>query len=229
MPDRPLPSLPPLPEDEPATVEQAAAAPPPPATPPASPPAPPRRWTDDEEPPRRRQWSAGHALIVSRPRPGDRPPPECAGDPQPAYNKPDGWSRDVTIAFTGPLADVSHALLLDRPRVGVQALIGRSGSDEIDTEIALPESPTTTPRTTPKPPTGSTSKPKPTAPAMPKKVAFTPDREAEALGRRRLARDHALVRDRPRGGVEPRDRVGWRGRRPRRDRPHPPRRLQLVR
>jgi len=185
MPDRPLPSLPPLPEDEPATVEQAAAAPPtpatppapPPVTPPAPPPAPPRRRTADEETPRRRQWSAGHALIVSILALAIALLLNAPGIHKSAYNKPDGWSRDVTIAFTGPLADVSHALLLDRPRIGVQALIGRSGSDEIDTKIALPESPTTTPRTTPKPSTGSTSKPKPTPPATPRKDAFTPDRK----------------------------------------------------
>ena len=55
-----------------------------------------------------------------------------------AYNKSDGWQRDVALALTGPLAGVSHALLLDRPRKGVQAVIGRSGEDEIDTKIALP-------------------------------------------------------------------------------------------
>ena len=45
-----------------------------------------------------------------------------------AYNKPAGWQRDVALAVTGPLAGVSHALLLDRPRSGVQALVGRSGT-----------------------------------------------------------------------------------------------------
>ena len=176
MPDRPLPSLPPLPEDEPATVEQAAVAPPPPVTPPAPPPAPRRRRSDDEDTPRRRQWSAGHALVVSVLALAIALLLNAPGIHKSAYNKPDGWSRDVTIAFTGPLADVSHALLLDRPRAGVQALIGRSGSDEIDTEIALPETPTpvTPPRTTPQPSPGSTSKPKPPAG---KKVAFTPDRK----------------------------------------------------
>ena len=87
-----------------------------------------------------------------------------------AYNKPDGWTRDVAIAFTAPLADVSHALLLDRPRQGVQSLIGRSGADEIDTEIALPA--TTQPPTSSKP-----TKPTPTGPKTPTKVAFTPKKK----------------------------------------------------
>jgi hypothetical protein len=73
-----------------------------------------------------------------------------------AYNKPDGWQRDAALAVTGPIASVSHALLLDRPRKGVQAVTGRSGIDEIDTEIALPEA---APPTTAQPP---------------KKLAFSP-------------------------------------------------------
>jgi len=54
-----------------------------------------------------------------------------------AYNQPEGLKRDVALAFTGPLETVSHALLLDRPRAGVQALVGRSGIDEIDTELGI--------------------------------------------------------------------------------------------
>jgi uncharacterized protein len=94
-----------------------------------------------------------------------------------AYNKPDGWQRDVTVAVTGPLADVSHALLLDRPRKAVQAAVGRSDADEIDTEIALPDqTPTPTEPTTPTP---SKPTPTPTAPkpAKPKKLAFSPSKK----------------------------------------------------
>jgi len=162
----------------PATVVQAAAAPPPPATPPAPPPAPPRRRTDDEETPRRRQWSAGHALIVSVLALAIALLLNAPGIHKSAYNKPDGWSRDVTIAFTGPLADVSHALLLDRPRKAVQAAVGRSDADEIDTEIALPEQ-TPTPPTTTTTPTPSTPKPNPTKPkpTAPKRIAFSPSKK----------------------------------------------------
>jgi hypothetical protein len=93
-----------------------------------------------------------------------------------AYNRSDGWQRDVALALTGPLAGVSHALLLDRPREGVQALIGRSGEDEIDTKIALPPTtPVTAPSTTARRPTPQ----KPTAqkPQPPRKEAFTPKRK----------------------------------------------------
>ncbi len=60
-----------------------------------------------------------------------------------AYNQPDGWARDVALAVTGPLADVSRALRLDRPRAAVKDALGRSDDDGIDTEIeiAVPASP----------------------------------------------------------------------------------------
>jgi len=69
-----------------------------------------------------------------------------------AYNQPDGWKRDVALAVTGPLNAVSHALFLDRPRAAVQAAIGRSGIDDIDTDIGLEEDGTGTPAAEPPPP-----------------------------------------------------------------------------
>ena len=76
-----------------------------------------------------------------------------------AYNLDDGPKRDVALAITGPLATVSGALLLDRPRAALQALAGRSGADEIDTQFGSPA---------------------PTKPAPPPKTAapkrFTPQR-----------------------------------------------------
>ena len=150
MSDRPLPPLPPLPEQEPEppTVERAAPEP-------LAPEPPPRERRPDPRV-RRRTWSAGHALVVCVLALAIGLLLNAPGVHKSAYNKPDGWQRDVAIAFTGPLADLSHALLLDRPRVAVQSVIGRSGADEIDTEIALPATP------------------KPTAPTAPRKVAFTP-------------------------------------------------------
>jgi hypothetical protein len=79
-----------------------------------------------------------------------------------AYGQPDGWKRDVATTFTAPLADVSHALLLDRPRKLVQEAMGRSGADEIDTSIELPTQP---------PPLPPASKAAPR-----RKVAFSPER-----------------------------------------------------
>ena len=174
MPDRPLPPLPPL-DDETRTVEQAA--------PPPSAPAVPRRRGRDadrhEEGPRRRQWSAGHALIVCVLALAIGVLLNAPGVHKSAYNKPDGWQRDVALAVTGPLAGVSHALLLDRPRKGVQALIGRSGEDEIDTDIGLPVAAPPTP-TTPSRGSGGPAPAKPGAPAKerkPVRPAFSPKKK----------------------------------------------------
>ncbi len=131
MADRPLPQLPPLPEDETRTLEQAR---PPDVPPPAEPRAP--RARDDR--PRRKLWSAGHALVVCVLALAIGLLLNAPGVHKSAYNKPAGWERDVALALTGPLAGVSHALLLDRPREGVQAVVGRSGSDEIDTRPRPP-------------------------------------------------------------------------------------------
>ena len=181
MSDPPPPLLPPLrpePDDETRTVE--AAVPPEPT---AEPPRPRRpRASSNANGPPRRLWSAGHALIVCVLALAIGLVLNAPGIHKSAYNKPDGWQRDVALALTGPLADVSHALLLDRPRKAVQAAVGRSDDDEIDTAIALPGTasptpsmPTRTPaKPTPKPTRPTTPKP---TPAKPKKVAFTPDRK----------------------------------------------------
>jgi hypothetical protein len=169
-PTSPLPPLPPLPEEETRTLEQAATPPPP----------RPRRRTraaQGDEGPARRQWSAGHALVVCVLALAIGMLLNAPGAHKSAYNRSDGWQRDVALALTGPLAGVSHALLLDRPRAGVQALIGRSGEDEIDTKIALPPTPVTPPSATPRRPTPqqpTVQKPKP---QPPRKEAFTPKRK----------------------------------------------------
>jgi hypothetical protein len=170
MAERPLPPLPPLPEDETRTLERAVPAP-------AEPPAPRAgsRARVDAEGPRRRQWSAGHALVVSVLALAIGLLLNAPGIHKSAYNKPDGWQRDVALALTGPLAGVSHALLLDRPRKGVQALVGRSGADEIDTDLGLPAPAPPPTRTTTRAPTRT---PQPAAtPVAPKKLAFSPQRK----------------------------------------------------
>ena len=166
MPDDSPPSLPPLPDEETRTLEAAAAAS-------VDTPTRPRPRDDG---PRRRQWSAGHAVIVSVLALAIGLLLNAPGIHKSAYNKSDGWQRDVALALTGPLADVSHALLLDRPRKAVQALVGRSGDDEIDTDIALPSvpPPAATPPSAPAPPAPTS----PTPPTKkPRKVAFTPERK----------------------------------------------------
>jgi hypothetical protein len=179
MSDAPPPLLPPLrpePDDETRTVE-AAVPPEPTAEPP--PPRRPRASSNADGPPRR-LWSAGHALIVCVLALAIGLVLNAPGIHKSAYNKPDGWQRDVALAFTGPLADVSHALLLDRPRKVVQAAVGRSDDDEIDTKIALPGTASPTPSMPTRTPAGpkptKPTTPKPT-PAKPKKVAFTPEKK----------------------------------------------------
>ena len=178
MSDAPPPLLPPLrheADDETRTVERAV-----PPEPPAEPPRSRRRRAPDGEGPPRRLWSAGHALVVCVLALAIGLVLNAPGIHKSAYNKPDGWQRDVALAFTGPLADVSHALLLDRPRKAVQAAVGRSDDDEIDTEIALPgpASPTPSmPTRTPATPTPTKPKPTTPTPARPKRIAFTPERK----------------------------------------------------
>jgi hypothetical protein len=67
--------------------------------------------------------------------------------------QPEGWKRDLALAFTEPLTSVSETLRLDQPRRGLKAVLGRSEDDEIDTGVAVPEHPPDEMPTTPtKPP-----------------------------------------------------------------------------
>ena len=169
MPDAPppLPPLVPEPDDETRTVERALPA--------DDAPARRRHPRAAREGPPRRLWSAGHALVVCVLALSIGLLLNAPGVHKSAYNKPDGWQRDVVLAFTGPLADVSHALLLDRPRKVVQAAAGRSGADEIDTEIVLPADPTPGRSTTT--PYTETQKPAEPGPGKPQKAAFSPQRK----------------------------------------------------
>ena len=69
-----------------------------------------------------------------------------------AHIQPEGWKRDVALGVAGPLETVSHALLLDRPRQGLKAVLGRSDDDEIDTAVAVPEPPPSEPAASSPPP-----------------------------------------------------------------------------
>ena len=177
MADRPLPQLPPLPEEETRTLEQAVpAAEPVPEPPPAPPPR--RRAREGDDGPPRKLASAGHALVVCVLALAIGLLLNAPGAHKNAYNKPAGWQRDVALAVTGPLAGISHALLLDRPRKGVQAAVGRSGNDEIDTDLGLPPVATTptTPATSTTP-RATKPKPKPATPTPPRKQAFSPKKK----------------------------------------------------
>jgi hypothetical protein len=55
-----------------------------------------------------------------------------------ALVQPPGVRRDVALALTRPLVQVSDTLYLDRPRSELKAALGRSADDRVDTTIALP-------------------------------------------------------------------------------------------
>ena len=54
-----------------------------------------------------------------------------------AYNMQPGIGRDLAMALTKPLVEVSAFLRLDRPRRGIQEVIGRGGADTIDTAVVV--------------------------------------------------------------------------------------------
>jgi hypothetical protein len=110
----------------------------------------------------RRLHSAGSAVVVSLGALLVGLLLNAPGLHKSATIQPEGWKRDLALAVTGPLADVSDALLLDRPRRALKAALGRSEDDRIDTEVDVPEPPRMEPGDAEPPP--------------PKRVAFTPRR-----------------------------------------------------
>ena len=89
-----------------------------------------------------------------------------------AFNGQPGTKRDVSLAVTGGLSHVSHALLLDQPRSLVQDAMGRDNADEIDVAIVVPPT-----AVKPKPvvkPTKQSTKP---VVAKPAKRKFTPQKK----------------------------------------------------
>jgi hypothetical protein len=187
-----IPKLPPLRDGDPLEPERSSA----PAgdAPPALSPRPDERATRprgrargerrDHRPrppapePDRRLWSAGHGLVVMVLALALALLLNAPGAHKRAFNEPDGWKRDVALAITGPLQWVSHALLLDRPRAAVQAAIGRSGADEIDTDVGIEVAAPTTPAAAPAAAQGSPgSSGAATAAKPPAKPAFSPQRK----------------------------------------------------
>ena len=95
----------------------------------------------------RRYSTAGHGLIVALLGLVFGALLLAPGMHKSAFNGQPGTKRDVSLALTGGLAHVSHALLLDRPRSLVQDAMGRDHADEIDVAIVVPPS-TVTPNPT---------------------------------------------------------------------------------
>ena len=100
----------------------------------------------------RRLHSAGSAIVVSLAGLAIALFLNAPGLHKSATIQPEGWKRDVALAVTGPLESVSNALLLDRPRQGLKAALGRSDDDEDDTAVAAPQPTPATPVTTPETP-----------------------------------------------------------------------------
>jgi uncharacterized protein len=93
-----------------------------------------------DDPPRRLQ-PAGHAVIAVFLALALGALLDARGLRKTATIQPEGWKRDVALALTRPLVSVSNGLLLDRPRRGVKAVLGRSDDDRIETEVVLPPPP----------------------------------------------------------------------------------------
>jgi hypothetical protein len=87
----------------------------------------------------RRLHSAGSAIVVCALALGLAVLLNAEGLHKSATIQPEGWKRDLALTFTEPLVSTSEAFLLDRPREGLKAVLGRSGDDEIDTGVAVPE------------------------------------------------------------------------------------------
>jgi hypothetical protein len=87
----------------------------------------------------RRLQSAGAAIVVSLAAVVIAAFLNAPGLHKSATIQPEGWKRDVALAVTGPLASVSDALFVDRPRRALKAALGRSQDDEVDTVVAVPD------------------------------------------------------------------------------------------
>jgi hypothetical protein len=87
----------------------------------------------------RRLHSAGSAIVVAALALLFASLLNAPGLHKSATIQPEGWKRDLALAVTEPLKSTSEALLLDQPRRGLKAALGRSDDDEIDTGVALPE------------------------------------------------------------------------------------------
>jgi hypothetical protein len=113
----------------------------------------------------RRLHSAGSAIAVSLVGLGVALLLNAPGLHKSATIQPEGWKRDLALAVTGPLEGVSAALLLDQPRQGLKAALGRSGDDEIDTAVVAPRQ------------QGNTKTPAASPASPPKRERFTPQKK----------------------------------------------------
>jgi hypothetical protein len=106
----------------------------------------------------RRPSAAGHVIVVGLVALLVGALLNAPGIRKTALGQPVGWRRDVSTAFANPLYDLSHALYLDRLRVGLKDLLGRSSDDSVNAHLP---SPTTVPAG-------------PTPTTLPPRLAFSP-------------------------------------------------------
>jgi hypothetical protein len=108
---------------------------------------------DDDAAPRR-PMAAGHVIVVGLVALLVGGLLNAPGIRKTALGQPVGWKRDLATAFANPLYDVSHALYLDRLRVGFKDLLGRSSDDTVNARLPSPT-------TVPAGPTPTTLPPRP--------------------------------------------------------------------
>jgi uncharacterized protein len=118
-------------------------------------------WHDAESEAPRRTMPVAHIWIVALVALVTGALLNAPGIRKTALGQDVGWHRDVATFFADPLFDVSHALLLDRPRAGLQEVIRRSGDDDID--LTLPD---------------PTIDKHPQPPVAPQKRSFSPQHQA---------------------------------------------------
>jgi hypothetical protein len=85
----------------------------------------------------RRLWPAGYAFLILLGALVIGSFLNAQGLRKTAYNMEPGIGRDLAMALTKPLVEVSAFLRLDRPRQGIQEVIGRGGADTIDTAVVV--------------------------------------------------------------------------------------------
>ncbi len=90
-----------------------------------------------------------------------------------ALSQPVGWKRDAATFLANPLYDVSHALLLDRIREGIQDAIGRHGDDDVNEHLPSPTLDDGSPSTTSPTPSGNPSSPTTSTTQAPQKLVFS--------------------------------------------------------
>src|ERR1017187_822682 len=92
----------------------------------------------DQASPPRRPMAAGHILVVALIALLVGGLLNADGIHKTALGQPVGWRRDLSTAFANPLYDISHALYLDRARVGLKDLLGRSSDDAVNSSLPSP-------------------------------------------------------------------------------------------